>query len=49
MLDFSLAATDPGPLYTNVLYCGEYIIFYKLNLSVPEGFIFGTHDSMITI
>ena len=33
----SLAATDSGPLYTNVFYCGGNI-FFTLNLSVPGGF-----------
>ena len=49
-MDFSLAATDSGPLYTSMFYCGEKI-FLILTLSVPGGFIMviGAHDSMITI
>ena len=31
-MDFSLAATDSGPLYTSVFYCGDNI-FFTLNLS----------------
>ena len=50
--DFSLAATDFGPLYTSVFYWGENI-FFALNLSVPGGFytimVIGAHDAMITI
>ena len=26
-MDFSLAATDSGPLYTSVFYCGGNIFF----------------------
>ena len=50
MMDFSLAATDSGPLYTSVFYYGENI-FLILTLSVPGGFIMviGAHASMITI
>ena len=43
MLDFSVAATDSGPLYTSVFYCCENILFI-LNLSVPGGFmVIGAH------
>ena len=35
----SLAATDSGPLYTNVFYCGGNI-FFTLNLSVPGGYLY---------
>ena len=38
VMDFSLAATDSGPLYTSVFYCGGNI-FFILNLSVPGGFM----------
>ena len=30
-MDFSLAATDSGPLHTIVFYCGESIFFTLMN------------------
>ena len=53
MLDFSLAATDSGPLYTSVFYCGGNIFFY-LNLPVVSWRIYiimviVAYNSMISI
>ena len=53
-MDISLAATDSGPLYTRVFYCGEIIIniFFTLNLLVPGDLYYNGHgapDPMTTI
>ena len=50
-MDVSLAATDSGPLYTSVFYCGENVIFkpYFMYLEDLYYMVIGAHDSMILI
>ena len=52
VMDFSLAATDSGPLYTSVFYCGGNIFFYIKPVGswrIYVIMVIGAHDSMIII
>ena len=51
-MDFSLAATYSGPLYTSVFYCSENFFFYLKPVGSWKIYIImviGAHESMAII